>query len=162
MMTDIYLRDDNTITLGITNGPRHLNGGGTWSESFVASDVQDDASSRRSFDMTLTRTYLGGKTKNYDESDWGYRHVDDTNVGEFAYTVIRSYVGEIILVGGTLLSMSGIIVDIDEVFGNRDVGYFNMIDTTEERINYSMSMMTKKHDEFEMNMMPRGGSIISS
>jgi len=58
MTTEIYLRADRTIILGVTDGPRHMRGGGSWDEHLAT--TADDASSPRTFDMTLVRTYLGG------------------------------------------------------------------------------------------------------
>ena len=96
------------------------------------------------------------------------RRYEDTNVGEFEYTVDRSYVGECSLVGGALLTISGNIidVDVDVIFGNRNVGYLNMIDTTLERMNNMMTMNDDDNDDDDdddimMKTMPRGGCIIS-
>jgi hypothetical protein len=169
MTTEIYLRADRTIVLGVTDGPRHMRGGGSWNERLAT--TADDASSPRTFDMTLVRTYLGGKVKNYDRSDWGYRVVDGTDIGEFAYSVRRHYAGEVSLVGRTVLSISGIVSDVDDVFGRRDVGYFNMIDTTQERIHNSVSSMmlptssgdgertNVDDDGIETYAMPTGGGM---
>jgi hypothetical protein len=72
-------------------------------------------------------------------------------------------------VGGALLTISGNIidVDVDVIFGNRNVGYLNMIDTTLERMNNMMTMNDDDNDDDDdddimMKTMPRGGCIISS
>ena len=46
--------------------------------------------------------------------------------------------------------MNGDIMDMDDVLGQRKVGYFNMIDTTDERMANSMM-------EDEDNETRRGG-----
>ncbi len=82
------------------------------------------------------------------------RRYEDTNVGEFEYTVDRSYVGECSLVGGALLTISGNIIDVDVIFGNRNVGYLNMIDTTLERMNNMMTMNDDdNHDDDDDHIM---------
>ena len=77
---------------------------------------------QRTFTMKLTRTFISGSDNE-----------KNTNIGEFNYSVERTYAGNIQLVGGSLLAVNGEILDIDEIFGDRRVGFFNMIDTTEER-----------------------------
>ena len=42
--------------------------------------------------------------------------------------------------GGRVFAMNGEILDVDEIFGERRLGYFNMIDTTEERLNNAMEV----------------------
>jgi hypothetical protein len=142
--TDVLLNADRTVTLGVTNGPRFLSGRGSWSES-VAGYKSDDQSSpgtfTRLFNMRLERTYLGGNKKKEGDAEWGYT---DTNIGEFAYTVDRTYTGECFIVGGSVFAMTGDILDVDEIFGDRRVGFFNMIDTTEERESNLMNDIVMK------------------
>jgi len=99
---------------------------GTWSESFEDKRSEGGVG-RRLFSMSLRRKYISGN-----------KGKDTMDVGEFEYEVERSYMGEITLVGGTLLAMNGEIYDVDEIFGERKVGFFNMIDTTEARKNDSV------------------------
>jgi hypothetical protein len=35
---------------------------------------------------------------------------------------------------GASVGITGVMFNIDEVFGDQEVGYFNMIDATEERL----------------------------
>ena len=83
-----------------------------------------------------------------------------SNIGKFTYAVERLYIGECFVVGGCVLAMNGDIIDATtntayygeeddgEVEGGggveqqqrRKVGYFNMIDTTDERIANSMDV----------------------
>mmetsp|Transcript_9885 Transcript_9885/g.20519 ORF Transcript_9885/g.20519 Transcript_9885/m.20519 type:complete len:227 (+) Transcript_9885:31-711(+) len=124
--TDIILNEDYTITLGRTDGPFYVEASGTWSESFEDKRSEGGVG-RRLFSMSLRRKYISGN-----------KGKDTMDVGEFEYEVERSYMGEITLVGGTLLAMNGEIYDVDEIFGERKVGFFNMIDTTEARKNDSV------------------------
>ena len=121
--TDIILNSDYTVTVGRTDGPIISSSHGTWSESESTDGNQD----KTFFDMKLSRTYVaGGDSK------------DDTGIGEFEYTVERTFKGEAMLVGGSLIAMEGVVLDVDEIFGTREVGFFNMIDTTEARIEDSV------------------------
>ncbi|KAL7536681.1 hypothetical protein ACHAXR_007330 [Thalassiosira sp. AJA248-18] len=109
--TDVLLNTDRSVALGGTNGPLYTAGHGTWEENF-----------KRFFQMKLMRTFITGA----DGSD-------PNEMGEFEYTVERTYNGECFMVGGSTIAMNGEILDVDEIFGERRVGFFNMIDTTEER-----------------------------
>lgn len=123
--TDILLNSDLTLTVGETDGPRYVTADGTWSESLVGlhSDDQsgDGSNFKRYFSMKLRRTFVGGTEEK-----------DSTDMGEFEYSVERRYDGECYLVGGSTFAMNGDILDVDEIFGERRVGFFNMIDTTVE------------------------------
>ena len=115
--TDILLNSDMTVTVGSTDGPFFSSSYGTWSES-----TDESSEGRAGFEMKLSRTYTaGGDSK------------DATDIGEFTYEVERTFSGSLTIVGGTLAAMEGVILDIDELFGTREVGFFNMIDTTEAR-----------------------------
>lgn len=115
--TDIILNSDMTVTVGSTDGPFFSSSYGTWSES-----TDESSEDRAGFEMKLSRTYTaGGDSK------------DATDIGEFTYEVERTFSGSLTIVGGTLAAMEGVILDIDELFGTREVGFFNMIDTTEAR-----------------------------
>lgn len=67
--------------------------------------------------MKLKRTFISGTDNE--------QHTHE--IGEFKYSVERTYTGECFLVGGTLIAMNGEIHDIDEMFGDRRVGFFNMV-----------------------------------
>ncbi|KAL7528279.1 hypothetical protein ACHAWF_002505 [Thalassiosira exigua] len=121
----VFLASDGVAALGVTDGPICASSRGTWSEAIRASSRDDRAEGRddaRTFAMTLTRRFSSG----CDGSD-------PAAMGRFEYEVERTYVGERYLVGGSVLAMSGEILDVDEFFGERRVGFFQMIDTTEER-----------------------------
>ena len=115
--TIVLLNPDHTITLGTTDGPLCLASSGIWTE------VQDTVDgNKRYFEMKLARTFQTGHSGS-----------TSTDIGEFEYSVERTYIGEITLVGGSLLAMNGQILDVDDIFGERRVGFFNMIDTTVEK-----------------------------
>jgi len=109
--TDVLLNADSSVTLGGSNGPVWTSSSGSWEQT---SNVH--------FVMVLTRSYKGGREGR-----------ETTDMGEFQYDVTRTFRGEVAAVGGTVLAVNGDIVDVDEVFGDRRVGFFNMIDTTEEK-----------------------------
>ena len=69
--------------------------------------------------MKLRRTFISGTDNE--------QHTHE--IGEFKYSVERTYTGECFLVGGTLIAMNGEIHDVDEIFGDRRVGFFNMVRT---------------------------------
>lgn len=115
-ITDVLLNSDCTVTLGLTDGPFFSSSRGIWSES------NDDSQDQAVFEMKLSRTYIAGENSK-----------EATGIGEFAYEVERTYQGVTTLVGGSLIAIEGVILDIDEIFGSREVGFFNMIDTTEAR-----------------------------
>ena len=71
--------------------------------------------------MTLNRRYLAGRQQR-----------DPTDMGEFHYNTVRKFIGDIGKVGAQA-SVQGKIFDIDDTFGNREVGFFEMIDTTDIR-----------------------------
>ncbi|KAL7497313.1 hypothetical protein ACHAWT_005760 [Skeletonema menzelii] len=115
--TDILLNSDMTVTVGCTDGPFFSSSYGTWSES-----TDESSEGSAVFEMKLSRTYTaGGDSK------------DPTDIGEFTYEVERSFSGLLTVVGGSLVAMEGVILDVDDMFGSREVGFFNMIDTTEAR-----------------------------
>jgi hypothetical protein len=52
---------------------------------------------------------------------------------EFSYSVERPFVGEMALVGGKL-AVEGSIHSVDDMVGDREVGYFSMLDTTKIKL----------------------------
>jgi len=110
--TDVFLNSDRTVTVGETDGPVYLSASGTWSQ-----DPSDG-----SFRMVLSRTYEAGREPH-----------QFTDMGEFDFTVERVFTGEVTEVGSKL-AVVGSIHDMDEAVGDKSVGFFNMIDTTKERL----------------------------
>uniref|UniRef100_A0A7S2P4Y7 Uncharacterized protein n=1 Tax=Leptocylindrus danicus TaxID=163516 RepID=A0A7S2P4Y7_9STRA len=104
--TEILLKSDNTVEFGETDGPRPISCTGTW-------EHDED-----SFKLVLNRTFSAGRSAS-----------ESTDVGEFTFTVNRTLNGEVTSVGDNFAVTGSINC---EDIGN--VGYFNMIDTTDERL----------------------------
>lgn len=109
--TEVFLKSDSTVEIGKTDGPVHVKARGEW-------ETKPDGT----FRMLIARTYETGK----DQSTF-------TDMGEFEYEVERTYTGDFTMIGG-LVGVQGVIHNVDEVLGDEEVGYFNMIDTTKERL----------------------------
>lgn len=108
--TELFLNYDRSVRVGETDGPKYDNATGKW-------DQLPDGSLR----IILKRKYTAGKDKE-----------EKTDIGEFQYEVERTFIGEITEVGG-VAAVSGSMHDVDETLGDRNVGYFNLIDTTKQR-----------------------------
>lgn len=109
--SEVFLNADKTVWLGESDGPLCKSASGRW-------NLDPDGT----FTMSLSRTFDTGKPA-----------TTFTDVGEFSFTVNRQLKGEVTLVGEQL-SMSGSIYDVDDVFGDRQVGFFSMIDTTDAKL----------------------------
>jgi len=114
--TELFLRADGGIEFGDTDGPRPASIEGSWS---VPDGTND-------YSMTITRTFGAGN--------------DHTDVGEFAFALTRRYAGDMTTVGasvavtGTMMSTSDTAPQGQEREVEVEVGYFNMIDATDERV----------------------------
>jgi hypothetical protein len=101
--TEVFLQPDGAAVIGVTDGPRTAAAIATW--CFIEPC---------SFEMTLTRTYKAG-----------HKHTD---MGEFTFDIERILTGKLVMVGAKLAVTGTILLD-----DNRsEVGFFNMIDTTDE------------------------------
>uniref|UniRef100_A0A6T8HJV6 Jacalin-type lectin domain-containing protein n=1 Tax=Proboscia inermis TaxID=420281 RepID=A0A6T8HJV6_9STRA len=107
--TDIFLEENGNVVVGDGDGPISIKSTGTWSQ-------EEDGS----FLMSIIRTFGGGleATKEWD-------------LGEFTFDVERTYIGQIAQVGNKL-AMTGSLWANDPFHGDTEVGFFNMIDSTEE------------------------------
>jgi hypothetical protein len=110
--TEVYINSDFTVRVGQTNGPKYQAASGSWTE------VEEDDGI---FEMILKRSYATGREK-----------IDITDLGEYEYTVERRFTGTFTFVGAEV-NVEGSVHDIDEVLGDRSVGFFSMIDVTKER-----------------------------
>ena len=106
-VTEVYLNADGTIQVGETDGPPVLEAAGTW-----ACDSQSGA-----FTMALHRTYGGG--------------APGSDMGEFRFAVDRTFTGSLYRVGAKL-AVEGSLHAVDE-HGDGEVGFFEMLDVTNER-----------------------------
>jgi len=116
--TEIFLNADQTVDVGETDGPVFIKASGTWTQE--RSKGGDDPGS---FQMTLLRTYEAGREAS-----------SPTDMGEFHFTVERTFTGIVTKVGSSV-AVTGSMHHVDELSGgDQQVGYFNMIDTTKERL----------------------------
>mmetsp|Transcript_24890 Transcript_24890/g.34785 ORF Transcript_24890/g.34785 Transcript_24890/m.34785 type:complete len:181 (-) Transcript_24890:181-723(-) len=113
--TEIFFHQDGTLDCLETDGPPTVKAQGTWEE------IGDDG-----IKFVLVRTYEAGNEKTFD-----------TDMGEFTFDVTRSFTGTMGKVG-SLTSVGGKITDVDGITGDSEVGYFEMIDTTEDRLKYGL------------------------
>ena len=109
--TEVCLKADNTVDVGETDGPLFVRASGTWKES-----------QEGDFEMVLNRTYQGGSEQR-----------ESTAMGEFEFAVERVFTGQRSKVGEKF-AVTGSMHSMDEVRGDEIVGYFNMIETTKERL----------------------------
>lgn len=109
--TEVFLHADSSVWIGESDGPLCSNAQGSW-------NVEPDGT----FRMTISRMF-----------DTGQPAADFTDMGEFSFSVVREFTGEMTTVA-SLMAMSGSLHDVDEVFGDRQVGFFSMIDTTDARL----------------------------
>lgn len=118
--TELFLKEDNSVLVGQSDGPLPLDTFGSWS-------TEDG-----SFQMTITRIFQAGK-----------KETTFTDMGEFTFKVERLFTGEISTVGSHI-AMTGSIRDRDELFGDRQVGFFSMIDTTDAKLGTNDEQSEKK------------------
>lgn len=121
--TEIFLTKGRTIDVGESNGPIPVASSGEWK-------INDDGC----FEMTIRRTFDAGKKESLS-----------TDMGEFTFEVERFFVGAIEAVGENI-AVSGKVVCPDKLFGDMDVGFFNMIDTTDVRLDLFGDDKEKKGD----------------
>lgn len=108
--TEVFLNADQTVDIGETDGPLFIGAEGTWK--------QND----NEFEMVLTRRFQAGREGRVF-----------TDMGEFEFDVVRTFTGEMTMVGAAAAVQGG-IHSSDEILGDQEVGFFNMIDTTNERL----------------------------
>jgi len=111
--TDIYLSPDTTVLVGETNGPIPKDAKGTWI-------VSEDGTS---FTMKILRTYDSGK----DVVD------DSISSCDFTFHVERTFTGEVSKTEGGTLKIEGSMHNIDSSLGDMEVGFFTMVDTSDDR-----------------------------
>ncbi len=109
--TELFLKEDGTVDIGETDGPLFSKAVGNW-------EIKEN-----SFAMTITKTFKTGNEKN--------------DMGEFSFDVERVFEGDMTVVGGTEVAINGKIFaeDIITEKFEKEVGFFNMIDGTEQRLD---------------------------
>jgi hypothetical protein len=110
--TEVYLKDDGTVTIGVTDGPPPVDASGDWELA------------GNEFRMTLSRIY-----------DGGHKSSRTTDVGEFKYEVKRFYEGTLGHMGEEMAVTDGIIHSVHAELGDEKVGFFNIIETTDAHVN---------------------------
>mmetsp|Transcript_18569 Transcript_18569/g.42908 ORF Transcript_18569/g.42908 Transcript_18569/m.42908 type:complete len:408 (-) Transcript_18569:375-1598(-) len=108
--TELFLKEDGTVDIGETDGPLFTKAVGNW-------EIKENA-----FAMTITKTFTSGNENN--------------DMGEFSFDVERVFEGDMMVVGGTEVAINGKIFaeDIITEKHEKEVGFFNMIDGTEQRL----------------------------
>uniref|UniRef100_A0A6V2DIK6 Uncharacterized protein n=2 Tax=Ditylum brightwellii TaxID=49249 RepID=A0A6V2DIK6_9STRA len=114
--TDIYLSPDTTVLVGETNGPIPKDAKGTWI-------VSEDGTS---FTMKILRTYDSGKDVVTDDDSI-------SSSGDFTFHVERTFTGEVSKTEGGTLKIEGSMHNIDSSLGDMEVGFFTMVDTSDDR-----------------------------
>ena len=109
--TELFLKEDGTVDIGETDGPLFSKAVGNW-------EIKEN-----SFAMTITKTFKTGNERN--------------DMGEFSFDVERVFEGEMTVVGGTEVAVNGKIFAEDIITDKfeKEVGFFNMIDGTEQRLD---------------------------
>jgi len=109
--TELFLKEDGTVDIGETDGPLFTKSVGSW-------EIKEN-----SFAMTITKTFKTGNERN--------------DMGEFEFQVERVFEGEMTVVGGTEVAVNGKIFAEDIITDkfDKEVGFFNMIDGTEHRLD---------------------------
>lgn len=119
--TEVFLHEDSKVTMGVSDGPKTVDASATWAalQLFQQEDDDDDDDDAVTVELTIRRTYRAGHKK---------RKASD--MGEFEFDTVRILTGKLCLVGAKL-AIAGTIHLADDREASV-VGYFNMIDTTDE------------------------------
>ena len=108
--TELFLKENGVVELGDTDGPLYTIAKGSWEMI------------NNQFAMSITKTYQTGN--------------ENKDVGVFTFEVERQFMGEMTVVGGTEVAVNGKIYAEDIITDKMDkeVGFFNMIDGTDLRL----------------------------
>ena len=142
--TELRVLSDYTVVIGETNGPLPAEASGSWTEVTPEMTLENDGV----FEMILTRTYETGREAQ-----------ESTDMDKFSFTTTRKFVGDFTFVGASV-NVAGTIVDVDPVFGDRQVGYFSMIDVTQEREEW-MQENSNSDDGAPPPPYLNGGTMVS-
>mmetsp|Transcript_7876 Transcript_7876/g.18221 ORF Transcript_7876/g.18221 Transcript_7876/m.18221 type:complete len:134 (+) Transcript_7876:390-791(+) len=107
--TEVHLRKDHSVECGVTDGPIPEECRGVWNEYADGT-----------FKMELTRKFVAEQNE------------EGSDMGDFSFQVKRTFVGDKEKVGEKA-AMEGSMHDVDEILGDRVVGYFNLIESSEEQ-----------------------------
>merc|ERR1711862_896833 len=124
-ITEIQLKQNYAAIIGDTDGPVPVEASGSW------------ALIDGKFKMSITRKFesVGQKKGLMSEPTVKVTPTSQaikTDIGEFTFDVVRTYTGSVSKVGEKI-AVEGVIHLVDDVLGDEEVGYFSLIDTTEDR-----------------------------
>ena len=139
-ITEVYLKSDGTVQVLESDGPPCTSATGSWTQQIDSSPEFGRSHTKGSLEMTLRRSY-----------ETGYSKRKATDMGKFGYDVVRTYKGDFEAIGNKL-GVSGKIFITPTAGGgsgrggtgeatttatstDEEVGFFEMIDTTDERVN---------------------------
>jgi len=108
--TELFLKENGDVEMGDTDGPLYTIATGKWEMI------------NNQFAMSITKTYQTGN--------------ENKDVGVFTFDVERQFMGEMTVVGGTEVAVNGKIYAEDIITNklDKEVGFFNMIDGTDVRL----------------------------
>lgn len=131
--TELYLKEDGVVLIGETDGPLWREATGVW----MIDPGTDD------FTMRVTRHFQGGH--------------DGSDMGEFRYTIERTFVGDMTAVGESV-AITGVMRALDALGGKElEVGFFNMIDGTDIRLDRREDARSGVGEEAEEEARRRRG-----
>ncbi|EEC46241.1 predicted protein [Phaeodactylum tricornutum CCAP 1055/1] len=112
--TELYLKGDRTVEFGDTDGPIWTEAVGSWQVKPGTND----------FTMVIKRKYQTGR--------------DGTDMGSFDFQTERTFSGEMTQVGACV-GITGVVHEADNgsPLQEEEIGFFNMIDATDERLKNS-------------------------
>jgi WW domain len=113
--TELFLKEDGTVLLGDTDGPLWESATGYWQ---VRPGTDD-------FSMSISKTFKTGD--------------ENRDMGEFEFQVTRTFQGDMAMVGESV-AITGVMKNEQEdgqptQIDQPEVGFFNMIDATEIRLD---------------------------
>ncbi|KAL3936655.1 MAG: hypothetical protein SGARI_002461 [Bacillariaceae sp.] len=129
--TELFLQEDGTVVLGDTDGPLWTDAIGEW---LIKPDTND-------FVMTVTKKFGAGH--------------DNSDMGEFEYELERIYQGDMTEVGESV-AITGKMLCEDPLTGKeQEVGFFNMIDGTDVRLERTPEARSGTRDETDFQAAMR-------
>ena len=108
--SELFLKADRSIEFGETDGPIWKAAVGTWNVKPGTND----------FSMMITRTFETGSS--------------GREMGEFTYDLVRRFEGDMSMVGESVAVVGQVFAKKNSETEEISAGYFNMIDSTAERL----------------------------
>lgn len=129
--TELFLKEDGTVLVGDTDGPLWTDAKGEW---MIAPGTND-------FVMTITRTFGAGQ--------------ENSPMGEFEYQLERTFQGDMTEVGESV-AITGVLLSEDPMTGeDKEVGFFNMIDGTDVRLDKRADAQSGTRDESDLEAIQK-------